>query len=752
MRKAELRQLGRINATHHMIVLANEKGKYTYKSTWGSKIQRSGRCDLLVRCQQQSGILMVSLFLPERVRIGETAPTYEIYCDTERKKYITRILRNGQEEKWTGAMADNLKEIDPIYTTAYSGWYKGMKERVWQDPREEEAIKRILHTQHPGLRGLVEWQHRIKEEKIKEKEAKEKAPWDKDMALVPPLPPSFIRWTLKQSPDSYIFYHYQDGGAKEGYCSHCEHWIPIKVPRHLKECRCPRCGVAATYRASGKISTLRTKEYDVQLVQRCEGGIVVRILEARQWYKGPEDIVRPEYSVNETNRIILPDDGPPRRYYKGIYKNKEHRWIPEQYWGGMRIGRTTLYKKNLTVLQNTKYKNSAAALWACLPLRLDEFLQKELAHPLLEKAIKAGLPRLAYDLATVPSLWTKVDEKETSLTKAIKLDTARFRRLKEMDGGTLHLRWLQSEKTDDTLYPDEMIRSLSEDNIWIDDLLFLPPEQKITKIWRYLEKQKELSKREGRRLLGTWRDYLDMADKAGMDTGNDMILYPKDLYAAHQRMIALIQEGEMEKEARKLAKKWPKVDKTLPALKKFEYTKDGYTIVSPVSILDIVKEGHALQHCVHTCDFYFDRIQKHESYLFFLRRAATPDIPWYTLEVEPSGNIRQKRTTGDNQGKDLEEAVKFLKAWQKYFCKKLTKAEKEQGKKADQARRQEYEKLRADGNRVWHGRLAGQLLADVLEQDFMGVEPQEPGDTDAPLPAQPDPGNTPERKPVAAGA
>ena len=78
-----------------------------------------------------------------------------------------------------------------------------------------------------------------------------------------------------------------------------------------------------------------------------------------------------------------------------------------------------------------------------------------------------------------------------------------------------------------------------------------------------------------------------------------------------------------------------------------------------------------------------------------------------------------------------------MKAWQKDFYRKLTKEEKEQGKRADQARRQEYEKLRADGNRVWHGRLAGQLLADVLEQDFMPQEITQ-GDVEPP--------------PVAAGA
>lgn len=738
MYKEKLRQLKRINATPHMIDLANEKGIFTYESPYGKSLIRNVRYDLLVRCQTRGGILMICLFMADRIRQGELTPAYEIYCNPEGKEYITRELEDGREVRWSSAMADNLKGMEDIYIYSSCSWYKGLEKRIWQNPEGKETIKKFLDVQKPGLQGLVEWQRKIRRENIEEKEAKEKAPWDKDMSLVPPLPPCFAKWALKQSPDNYIFYHYKDGGADVGYCSHCDRWVAIKMPRHLKKCRCPKCGTPATYRTTGKIRSLQTEEYYVQILQKCEGGIVVRIFEVQQWYRGPEDIEKPNCRMKETDRAILPDAGISRRYYYGQYKNKEHRWIPEKYWTGRVCGHIALYRKNLKILENTKYRNSAVALWKQLPLRLDDFLEKELAHPLLEKTMKAGLPGLAYDLATIVPLWQRVDETETELTKALGIDTARLRRLKGMDGGTFQLRWLQAEKMNDTLYTDEMIMDLSTARISMNELIF--PHligQKPAKIWRYLAKQRTLSGKRMRELLQAWEDYLNMADKARMDTQNSMIRYPKDLYAAHQQMILLIQEGEMEKETRKLEKKWPQVNQILPTLEKYEYTKGGYTIVTPKNILDIVKEGHALQHCVHTCDFYFDRIQKHESYLFFLRRASAPDTPWYTLEVEPSGNIRQKRTTGDNQGKDLEEAVKFLKAWQKDFYRKLTKEEKEQGERADQARRREYEKLRADGNRVWHGRLAGQLLADVLEQDFMPQEITQ-GDVEPP--------------PVAAGA
>lgn len=53
------------------------------------------------------------------------------------------------------------------------------------------------------------------------------------------------------------------------------------------------------------------------------------------------------------------------------------------------------------------------------------------------------------------------------------------------------------------------------------------------------------------------------------------------------------------------------------------------------------------------------------------------------------------------------------------FKKIMSEKEKEQGMEADKKRKEEYKKLRAEQKKVWHGKLAGQLLADVLEADFM---------------------------------
>ena len=54
-----------------------------------------------------------------------------------------------------------------------------------------------------------------------------------------------------------------------------------------------------------------------------------------------------------------------------------------------------------------------------------------------------------------------------------------------------------------------------------------------------------------------------------------------------------------------------------------------------------------------------------------------------------------------------------------HFKEVMNDEEKEQGKAADKKRKEEYKKLREEQKKVWRGKLAGQLLADVLEADFM---------------------------------
>lgn len=732
MQKEALRQLKGITATPAMVRLAqNNKHEMTYPSKWGVYKKNTLR-DLLIRCEIESvgkdSILVVCVFLPVKVAKGILTPICEIYCNLQTREYITRMLDDrGKEQKWSNAMADNLEKVGNYMDSYYwniniPAWHA----RIWQPPKEKKIIQDFLGTEEKSILGLIEWQRKIKKEKMEEKEKRQQEPWDRDMALIPEIFPSFYTWMEKDGHNHhYIFYEYDKKGAKEGYCSHCQRLVPVEKPKHNKESHCIKCGAKITYKVASKIQSLSTGWYDAQVIQRIRGGIVIRTFSQYQYYRDC-DYRTPRKITKEIERILLLDEGKVKKYYYGLYKNRFNRWILDRnytptshtYYMSL-ISR--LYKRNLSALKKHALKNTALDLWDELPTDTANYLVMERYRPVIEKLARIGMFNLAKDFLTKNYKAKLLDEKQTELAKILRIDPARLKRLKAIDGKAEHLAWYQHEKLTDTMWPDEMIRDFGNSDLDHKSFDFIPFKISFVKVWNYLKKQSKMSDQSMLHVWGTWRDYIDMAKKNKMDVKNDMICRPKDVHAAHQRLIMLSQGKEMEKEAKSLEKKWPQVNDVLPGLQKFEYADKKYAILVPKNILDIVREGHALQHCVHTCDFYFDRIQRNESYLFFLRRAGAEDIPWYTLEVEPSGNIRQKRTTGDNQGKDLEEAKEFLRKWQKEFQKRLTQKEKRLGEKADQARIREYAKLRKDGNKVWHGRLAGQLLADVLEKDFMAA-------------------------------
>ena len=144
----------------------------------------------------------------------------------------------------------------------------------------------------------------------------------------------------------------------------------------------------------------------------------------------------------------------------------------------------------------------------------------------------------------------------------------------------------------------------------------------------------------------------------------------------------------------------------------YKYRKD-------YGVEDILEEGSELKHCITGKDTYYERIAKRESYLLFLRKTEAHEKPYYTLEVEPNGTVRQKRTYYDRQNADIEQAKVFLLRWQKQLTKKLNKEDKILAFKSRDLRKKEIEELRKNKVKVNGFGYQGKLLADILEEDLM---------------------------------
>lgn len=156
------------------------------------------------------------------------------------------------------------------------------------------------------------------------------------------------------------------------------------------------------------------------------------------------------------------------------------------------------------------------------------------------------------------------------------------------------------------------------------------------------------------------------------------------------------------------------------SLNLYSYNDSKYTIIPPTKPEDIIMEGIALNHCVAKTSMYLKRMYNHESYILFLRKTNDKSTPWYTLEIEPGGVIRQKRTQFDNINKDFDDAMPFLKDWQKHI-ERLTKEafaneiEESKAKRIQNLNTLRYQQKTVIINGKKH------LLADVLEKDLIQI-------------------------------
>lgn len=234
-----------------------------------------------------------------------------------------------------------------------------------------------------------------------------------------------------------------------------------------------------------------------------------------------------------------------------------------------------------------------------------------------------------------------------------------------------------------------------------------------------------------------WIDYINMGD----DGKSNFNPFPADLKTAHDNLIEAYKIKQAKKDAKtlrreqqvlvkKLATKYPKANKNCEALvDKYEYDNGTYAFVTPRSMMDILIDGKILNQCTGRPDAngenwrYFERINRKETYIGFVRKSDSKDVPWFTIEFEPGGTVRQKRAYGDNQPADTTPLVTaFLVEWQKAIAPRLNKSDRRDAQKAKQERLVQFDELRRTKKTINYGTLAGTLLIEAFEKDLMELE------------------------------
>lgn len=546
-------------------------------------------------------------------------------------------------------------------------------------------------------------------------------------AEIPSVPEGFEPW-LHDTVFSreYVFME-KTGKMVRHTCSACKgKWIRKKAAG-IGYTICPHCGKKVLGTWQKKTSAKSEKIYLLQKCNGVSGKWVERMFEcSADWtLKNGKTVF-----IDEQIRVIIPNK---QIWGKCYYETFMDRDGNRQFWDknnhSRRMSRGLLYPDTAEVRQCWPdcLKHFGMELLAeKRKINVNRMIVNSNSRIWLEYLIKGKFYRLAAEI--IDDGWystpKQINAEGKNAMECLRLTNDRIMRLRAMDGGMTVLNWLQAEQAAG--------RKLSQENLlWLDDHgvsisqsdtkemyeFFKSPEQ----FTNYLRKQSVLQSKPPLQIIQTYCDYIRMARQQRLNIAHEIFWKPKDLYAAHDECVRQGQKKEMQKRAKEIRKHFPTVEMILKDIReKYTFSDGTFSIVVPEDILDILHEGRSLGHCIDTSDRYFDRIQNRTSFLVFLRRTQAENIPYYTLEIEPGGTIRQQRTTGNEQKKeDAKEYMPFLRQWQRVVRERISEEDRKLAEKSKSIRLEEYKELRKQKEKVWHGKLAGKLLADVLEGDLM---------------------------------
>lgn len=302
-------------------------------------------------------------------------------------------------------------------------------------------------------------------------------------------------------------------------------------------------------------------------------------------------------------------------------------------------------------------------------------------------------------------------------------DRQKINRLRNRNGGNNEREWLAFGDETGEKISEKFLDFVRDEDIGIVYANFVLNRMTPEQVMNYVKRQQETSYKgkTAKSVLNQWQDYLSMCARLGKNVMDELTYRPRELKRRHDEAVEAIRKLDMieemkrdleakERRAKELREKYPGAEEILEEIApRYEYENAEYKIIVPRHLTDIMSEGNALHHCVGSTDRYFERIRDQETYICFLRRQEEPDLPYYTIEVEPGGTIRQHRGMYDEEP-DIEEIRGFLREWQKVLKKRLHSKDWQLAAESKIKREQNLEELRkANNERVLRG----------LAEDFM---------------------------------
>lgn len=590
---------------------------------------------------------------------GENVLSVTTYGTDESAKYRFFLLKDQYgmqafEQQEFGYHQKRLPEkiyraaMNSIYRGLDSPWWSSTVQRMYSTAASDNVVYQFLEkTKADGnpIQLLVARQEEIRKEKIDARDDKERAKLREAFAGVDKAIPLEFKAYVEEVPlrfHRYFFFEYTGKKEQSGTCSHCGKRSTLSGIKERKKGTCPNCGTSYIFYSAKRLCrshgvVARGRAAFIQPVN--ENRIVVRCCQVGMALRGGSmGIVEKDVWAHEDLRIFL--DGTGREieryespagttikvYLDGLTFSKPHYSLWEHWIAPMNL---ELLRKRMGIY--TPLETLASYGLETQPNQVFITAKKK---PKIEYLVKMGLLGIAaYEFCDAHNESGKNSQSlflnGKKAAELLGVPSNVIPLLKEANPSGRAFLVIRSLLKCGLKLTVQDMRDISQLRIryqYSDRLFDMAKECSIHKALKYIGQQSEIFKSDGDHVLQQWGDYLGMAKQLHMNLGDHCVIMPKNLKAAHDEAVKLLDYKKNEKLNQKM-----KI--TADKLQDLCWEFDGLTIRPAVSQGELFNEGKALSHCVGRMS-YAEKQAKGTTAIFFIRNKKTPDESYVTLELD----------------------------------------------------------------------------------------------------------------------
>lgn len=604
-------------------------------------------------------ILILYIHTREKAAQGDFKPCMTMF--QSRNDFVTLEHRDDGSTAWRTSAFNHLDV----------NWSLSSKSAFYSS-KDEECVRKYFKSDKSGFLPLIIAQNAILEHRrLKRQRNRENRILDR-MAGVKSLPRGLNGWIRRSVMPGYFFYDYKRSRDITGVCSACGREVMLSGVKQGAKLVCPHCKKEIICKPRSRRGSNMYDRKTCQVLQRISNSeLVIRIIKV--YYSYQDDI--PDVQIYENARQFIyknPDGKICAEAYYYSYNNgfllthwkkgerpKYSQW--QECYEADTCGH--VYTKNLQdELAGTPWKYCPVAQYYNNwhePMESLPFLYAYLNHPRLEHLVKTGFYSLVSDIVYRYTCGN-IDESQNRTHKILGVAAEDVDFLREIDVSIAALQIFQ--QYNGIKNRQKLLLWQIENQVEYNVLLILQ-HMTVHKAVKYLDSQYGFLRlrktkygaqryKDMQELVTEYRDYLEMCRKLKYDLKNSFVKYPADLQKAHDKAAKSMKH----KANAIMRREFAAVYKSIAG--KYDFEKSGMKIVYPKNPDDLVKEGHALHHCIGG---YVERVADRKCIILFLRQCSDLQHPYYTIEIQ-GNRVIQVRGVGNCSA--TPEVDKFVKAWE----------------------------------------------------------------------------------------